>query len=400
MAPGNNPNGITGLVNINGVLVNVGGSYLINPDGSLEVELAFSNGKRESLTGRVAVGQGTIVLDTPAGTPDITILTSDVGRPARSSAVGVSGNLALFGVNKTGSLTLDGNSNVTAGSLTHGSTLQVVAPGAGSVYQIVPGTVNMTLTTQANGTGVAAVTNFAGGVTSRGDLLALNEFTTLGRLTQTTGLDLLVTHAGNFANANLAGTWNIDAEDFRGSVAFNKSGAVAGGTITLNDGEVLPLTGGGAAIDATGGGTLNLITASSTVSLSITMAVREGHHHRQLPRRSDELTILDKSSGTYAPTEIAGTSWRLGQHRQQRLAQLQRRRRRAAKITVATGQVLSISGTYKLQSDGSVVLTVTLLQRHDADPHRPRQRQPQRHRPQHHRRHGTQPELAARRPRR
>ncbi len=355
---GNNPNGITGLVNVNGVLVTVSGSYLVNSSGSLEMELAFSNGKRESLSGRIAAGQGNILLDTPAGAADITILTSDIGRPARNSAVNVAGDLALFGLDKTGSLTLDGNSNVTAGSYTQASTLQVVAPGAGSVYQVVPGTVNMTLTTQPNGTGLAAVTNFAGGTNSRGDLLALNEFTTVNLISQASNLDLLVSHTGNFANSNFAGTWNIAAQDFRGSIAFNNAGAVIGGSITLNDGEVQPLTGGSAAIDATGVGTLNLVTASSTVSLAVTMASGKDIVIGNSPD-SSELSILDKSSGQYAPTELAGTSWRWAGIGSSGSLNLNGAGGVRGKITISTGQILNVAGSYQLKPDGSILMTVT-----------------------------------------
>ena len=355
---GNNPNGVSGLVNDNGVLVTVSGSYLVSSNGSLEMELAFSNGKRESLSGRIAEGQGTILLDTPAGAPDITLLTSDVGRPARNAAVNVSGNLALFGLDKTGSLTLDGNGNVTAGSFAQGSTLQVVAPGTGSAYQIVPGTVNMVLTTQANGAGTAVVNNLAGGVNSRGDLLALNEFVTAGLLSQATSLDLLVAHTGNFANANFAGTWNIDSQDFRGSIAFNKSGAVASGAITLNDGEVFPLTGGGASIDATGVGSLNLITAASSLSLTITMASGKDIVIGNSPD-GGELAILVKSSGTYAPTELAATSWRWAGIGSSGALTLNGTGGVHGKITLSNGQILNIAGSYQLKPDGSITMTIT-----------------------------------------
>ncbi|MGN6368376.1 MAG: beta strand repeat-containing protein [Phycisphaerae bacterium] len=355
---GSNPNGITGLVNSNGVYVTASGSYLVNADGSLEMELVFSNGVRETLSGRIAAGQGTILLDTPTGAGGVTVLTSDVGRPARNPVVDVSGDMALYGIDKTGSLTLDGNGNVTTGSFTQRSVLQVVSSGGGSVYNVVPGTVNLSVTTQPNGTGVATVTNFAGGLNSRGDLLALNEFTTTAFSTQPAGLDLLVAHTGTFTNANFAGVWNIDAEDFRGTVAFNRAGAVTGGSITLNDGQVQALTGGGVTVNATGVGTVNLVTAASTVSLGITMAsgkdIAIGNSST-----GGELTVMVKSSGQYAPTEIGGTNWRWAGVGSSGNLRFQPNNVVRGKVTIATGQILNVAGTYRLANDGSIEVDLT-----------------------------------------
>ncbi|HUO09155.1 MAG TPA: hypothetical protein VM008_12685 [Phycisphaerae bacterium] len=353
-----NPNLVSGsITRSNGALVTISGSYRVNSNGTIEMDLAYSDGVRQTLTGGISAYQGDILLNTSTGSNTI-VLISDPNRPARNEAVNVQGAFGLYGVDKTGSLTLNGSGSISAGSYTQAGVLQVVSAGTGSTYDIVPGTATLQLTTQPNGTGVASVSNWAGGVNSRGDLLAVNELGTSNLLTTASSLDLLIGHSGTFSNSAFAGLWTINAQDFRGSLSFASNGHITGGSITLNNGEVQKVTGGSATIDSTGVGSLTIVTSNASIQLAVTMGSGKNIILGNSPN-SGELTVMVKSSGTYASNEIAGTTWRWAGVGTSGSITLNAAGAVNGSLTTNTGQLLHVSGKFQLNGDGSVILTLS-----------------------------------------
>ena len=94
------------------------------------------------------------------------------------------------------------------------------------------------------------------------DIVATNEVDT--GIPVFRGLNLLARHAGSFSGSELAGTWNIAADDFRGTVTINAAGHVTGGLLYRETTQKsAKITGGTATLNGNGTGTSSLNTAFS-----------------------------------------------------------------------------------------------------------------------------------------
>jgi hypothetical protein len=237
------------------------------------------------------------------------------------------GSWAFDGLNKAGSLTSDGNGNIIAGSWTNqdGSGDSVIVADAGSNYAITTaGSVTTSLDALPGGSTVSASTALTGLINATRDVIALNE----GSLDAPAfnGLDLLVNHAGSFADSDIAGTWNIAAQDYRGTVTINASGHVTGGQIFLESNQkAAKVTGGAAVLNADGTGTLTINTAFSganaafsSLALAITMdaakdtMVSTNAHIGEATTGGTvpaELGVFTKTAGTYSSADVEGATW-------------------------------------------------------------------------------------------
>jgi len=293
------------------------------------------------------------------------------------------GTWGLGGLNKAGNITSGGDGTITAGQWTNQSgppATDVVFPG--SSYSIQSGGgVNMSLLTQPDGGGATSTTTLAGAMNATKDLIALNE-ETLGdasAVTSVNGLDLLVNHSGTFQLSDLAGTWNIAAQDFRGTVTINAVGHVTGGQIYLESNQkVAKVTGGTATLNADGTGTLSFTTAFTGANaafasedLAITMdntkdlAVGNSADIGQpavSPATGNvpaELTVMVKNSGVYAKTDILGTPWTIASAQGAGTITFGSKGSVSGSLTRDDGVTVSISGNYQLGGNGTVIINLT-----------------------------------------
>ena len=293
------------------------------------------------------------------------------------------GTWGLGGLNKAGNITSGGDGTITAGQWTNQSgppPTDVIFPG--STYSIQSGgSVNMTLLTQPDGVGDPVTTSLAGSMNATKDLIALNE-ETLGAgnaVTSVNGLDLLVDHSGTFQLSDVAGTWNIAAQDFRGTVTVNASGHITGGQIFLESNQkVANVTGGTATLNADGTGTLSFTTAFTGANaafasedLAITMdnskdlAVGNSADIGQplsAPATGNvpaELTVLVKNSGVYAKSDILGTPWTIAGAQGAGTITFTAKGAVTGSLTRNDGTTVTISGNYQLGGNGTVIINLT-----------------------------------------
>jgi len=169
----------------------------------------------------------------------------------------------------------------------------VVGVGGGRTPTLGPtGAATLNLVTMPLGGTVSTSVQMTGLMNATKDVVALNESWPGSTQAQPAGqnelpagtplrggLDLLVAHTGVFAVGDFAGTWNVSAADFRGTVTLNAAGHVTGGLIYLESGQSsAKVTGGTATLNANGTGTLALNTAFTganaayaTMALDVTM---------------------------------------------------------------------------------------------------------------------------------
>lgn len=300
------------------------------------------------------------------------------------------GNWALDGLNKAGAITSGGDGTITAGLWTNqdGSQTEVVFPG--SSYTIGSGgDVSLNLTTEAPGGGAESGSLYSGAMNATKDVIALSEISQIvnpdppeSTVTEFAGgPDLLVNHSGSFTLSDIAGTWNIAAQDFRGTVTINASGHVTGGQIYLeSDQKVANITGGTATLNDDGTGTLSFATAFTGANaafasedLAITMdnskdvAVGNAANIGQpasAPATGNvppEMTVLLKNSGVYAKSDIVGQTWTISSAQGFGTFEFNANGTVTGSLFTASGALgKGISGNYQLGGNGTVNVNLTL----------------------------------------
>ncbi len=287
----------------------------------------------------------------------------------------ITGTWSLAGLDKAGALTFNGTGGITAGSWTNqdGSPVTQVVPGINSVDTVGSGgAVGLTLTTVPTGGTVNTTTTLTGTINATKDVVALNDESTVGPLTTINGLELLVQHNGTFATADLAGTWNIAAQDLRGTVTINAQGHITGGQVYLETNQQeTKITGGTANLNVDGTGALSITTgftgansAFGTLTLGITMntakdtLVANDSTIGQAGAPA-EMAVLLKSSGTYKPADIIGTTWTLSSAQGAGTFTFMTGGKVSGTITKNDGTTAIISGNYTLGGNGTLITNLT-----------------------------------------
>jgi hypothetical protein len=282
------------------------------------------------------------------------------------------GEWTLAGLNKTGNLTFDDVSQITAGNWTSqdGSTSQIIT-GTASTFTIeIPGDVGLSLQSALPGATVSTTTLAAGIISATRDVIALTE--TADGNPAPGGLDLLVNHAGTYTIADFAGTWTIAGADFRGTVTLDALGHVTAGSLTRESNQkTAAITAGAATLNADGTGTLAIGTRFTgadsdlaTVAFAITMNAAKdivaannaniGQPAVPAGTGPARLTLLVKSAGTYARADVAGVTWTLAGALGNGTLTLNSGGNISGTLHGTDGFNWNLSGTYAIGASGAV----------------------------------------------
>ncbi|HVT79091.1 MAG TPA: hypothetical protein VHM90_00425 [Phycisphaerae bacterium] len=286
------------------------------------------------------------------------------------------GPWAIGGLSKAGGISFDGVSGVTAAAWANESGTGQVLSGTSSAFTVAAqGAASVSLETVVGSSTVSSVMSLQGISNATRDVVALNEVDT--GVPMFGGLDLLVRHAGSFAGSDLAGTWNIAAADFRGTVTINAAGHVIGGLLYRETTQKsAKITGGSATLNANGTGTLALNTAFSgvnagfaTVALDITMndskdVVVANSSSIGQPASSSgtvpaELTVLTKAAGKYASSDVAGVTWTMQSALGMGTVTFNANKTISGTLTSDSGTVAVLTGNYAVGGNGTLNINFT-----------------------------------------
>jgi hypothetical protein len=282
------------------------------------------------------------------------------------------GDWSLAGLTKTGTLTFDDVSQVTAGTWTSqdGNTSLIVT-GTASAFSIdLAGDVGLSLRSAIPGATVSTDISATGVISATRDFIALTEFSDGNPAAG--GLDLLVNHAGDFSIADLAGTWTIAGADYRGTITLDALGHVIRGTLTRESNQKsASISGGAATLNADGTGTLAFGTRFTgadsdlaTVALDITLnsakdvavAGNANIGRPAVPTGTGpaSFTLLVKSAGIYTRSDVAGVTWTLAGSLGAGTLTLSSGGNISGTLHGTDGFNWNLSGSYSISSSGKI----------------------------------------------
>ncbi len=290
------------------------------------------------------------------------------------------GDWTLGGLAKAGSLTSGGNGNITAGTWINqdGSPNTLVVADTNSAYTISTlGAVGVSLDTIPTGSTVGSSTSLTGLINATRDIIPLNELS--GGVPAFNGLDILVNHTGTFTTNDLAGTWNIAAADYRGTITVNAAGHVTGGQLFLESNQKsAKITGGTAIMNANGIGTIafntNLNASSSTfatVSLDITMnsskdtlvstnaSIGQPASAPLSGTVPAELGVFTKTAGTYSSADVIGVTWTLDSSLGTGSITFNANKTISGTLNSVDGVVRTLTGNYAVGGNGTLTTNIT-----------------------------------------
>jgi len=278
----------------------------------------------------------------------------------------VTGTWALQAVHSAGSVTADGQGNITSCNLTQGDGTQVQNTGS---YRVQAGGV---LSAQIGNGGVSY--DGSGVISTTGDL-ALEAYASLPNSAGSdAGMALLVKHSGSFSLADAAGTWDITGEHVRGTAKLavvNGVGRITGGNIVTDSGTQT-ITGGTYTVSASGTVTLSPTTNAPANSQPAPLlgtlndskdiiAMNDANlGHQPSYRAGDDanLVLLVKNAASFSNASAAGT-WTIATLDSRGTLTLDGAGHVSGSITDASATAWSLTGTYSITAKGIVNLAVT-----------------------------------------
>ncbi len=213
-----------------------------------------------------------------------------------------------------------------------------------------------------------------GSLSNTGDFIAFNPQLPVVN-SSNAQLGLLVNNSNNnFNNSFMAGTWDMAGANMRGTITFNANGQITGGSFRTGEGENGNITGGTYTINALGDVTFSVNTNTDTVPNVRTGAINNSGdliiiNNPDMASGGDpDLVMLVKRSGTYSNANMRGMWGFHGQFGQGFLAFDGAGRITGGEVTAEEGfQVVGITGTYSVGSNGSFTLNATSARRSDTN---------------------------------
>ncbi|MEO1059452.1 MAG: hypothetical protein AAFY28_21300, partial [Actinomycetota bacterium] len=229
----------------NGNFTFTGGVFNIGTNGSIGIDPTYSDnfgGGTLDFSGGVNSSGDFIAANELL--PNVDIQTLLVRPEGTYSNADLDGTWNAFRVDGSGTITFDGNGNLTAGTYANLRGPNIFIPAN-------------TYTINADGSGtVTADTPFTNEVDFRLRMNAGRDIAILQDTTATTAEDaapvLLLKTGGTYSTSDLEGTWRITADEAVGIVTFDSMGQITSGSYFNDEGNNFSLTGGSLSLDSSG----------------------------------------------------------------------------------------------------------------------------------------------------
>ncbi len=211
-----------------------------------------------------------------------------------------------------------------------------------------------------------------GSLSNTGDFIAFNPQLPVAGASDAQ-LGLLVNNSNDdFSNADMVGTWDMAGANMRGTITLNANGQITGGSFRTGEGENGSITGGTYTIDTQGNVTFSVNTNTDNVPVERTGAINNSgdliiiNNPELIGGGDPDLVMLVKRGGTYSNADMRGVWGFHSQFTQGWLAFDGAGRITGGQVTEEEGfDIVGITGTYSVSSNGGFTLNITSARRKD-----------------------------------